>query len=307
MRGLERRFTLRNALFVWSLLKGMTDSAAILKRRRPDAVVGCGGYVSGAPVLMAALKRLPTLIIELDSHMGLANRMLAPWVTRIALCFDIPGRGGDKYMRTGRPMSSMLLAADAATGRQRFGLDADRPVVLVTGGSLGARSINEACVEAFGHGPLPFQLVHVSGRRDHAAVQEKLAAAGSDLRNYHLLDYTDELPMATAAADVVVGRSGASVLEVAAQGKPEILVPYPYATADHQMQNARWMEAAGAAEVIADSELTAERLKAAVMGLLEDNGRRQRMAAAAAGLSSPDGAQVIADEVIRMARGGQEI
>lgn len=279
------------------------DTAGILARRRPDAVVGCGGYVSGAPVALAALMRLPTLIIELDSHMGLANRLLAPLAARVALCFDLPGRSGGKYMRTGRPLGSLLLGADPESGRRRFGLRQGTPVVLVTGGSLGARSINDACMAAFGDGPLPFQLVHVSGKRDYQYLQEKLTQAGSDQQNYHLLDYTDELPLITAAADLVVGRSGASVLEVAALGKPAVLIPYPYATADHQLSNARWMEAAGAAEVITDQELTPARLREAITGLLEDPEKRERMAGAAAGLTRPDGAQVIADEVIRMARG----
>lgn len=279
------------------------DTAGILARRRPDAVVGCGGYVSGAPVALAALMRLPTLIIELDSHMGLANRLLAPLAAKVALCFDLPGRSGGKYMRTGRPLGSLLLGADPESGRRRFGLRQGTPVVLVTGGSLGARSINDACMAAFGDGPLPFQLVHVSGKRDYQYLQEKLTQSGSDQQNYHLLDYTDELPLITAAADLVVGRSGASVLEVAALGKPAVLIPYPYATADHQLSNARWMEAAGAAEVITDQELTPARLREAITGLLEDPERRESMAGAAAGLTRADGAQVIADEVIRMARG----
>lgn len=303
LRGLERRLTLRNALVAWSLIKGVVQSAAILKRRRPDAVVGCGGYVSGAPVFVAALRRLPALVIELDSHMGLANRVLAPLVSRVALCFDIPGRRGGKYMRTGRPMGSLLLGATAEAGRQRFGLGAGSPVVLVTGGSQGARSINEACAAAFGSGPLPFQLLHVSGKRDYAHLGELLSGSDTDRQNYHLLDYTDELPLAMAAADLVVGRSGASVLEVAALGKPAVLIPYPFATADHQLHNARWIEAGGGAEVINDSELTPERLRDTVTRLLADNGRRRQMAKAAAALSQRDGAQAIADEVIRLARG----
>ncbi|MHB1149376.1 MAG: UDP-N-acetylglucosamine--N-acetylmuramyl-(pentapeptide) pyrophosphoryl-undecaprenol N-acetylglucosamine transferase [Thermoleophilia bacterium] len=300
LRGLERRLSPRTLLFFWSLVKGAIDCARILRRRRPDAIVGGGGYVSWAPVFLGALTRRPTLIIELDSHMGLANRALSPFARRVALCFDIPGRTGGKYFHAGRPLSPALLAATPEAGRKQFGLTPDLPVVLVTGGSLGARSINDACVEAFGRGLLDFQLVHVSGRRDHESVKNRLRAAGGGSKNYHLLDYTDKLPLAMAAADLVVGRSGASVLEVSALGKPAILVPYPHATADHQLQNAQWMAAAGAARIIIDAELSARTLSAAVTGLLADREQLAAMAAASAGLTERGGADRIASVIFEM-------
>jgi UDP-N-acetylglucosamine--N-acetylmuramyl-(pentapeptide) pyrophosphoryl-undecaprenol N-acetylglucosamine transferase len=199
-------------------------------------------------------------------------------------------------------MSPELLGATAAAGRERFGLDAESPVVLIYGGSLGARSLNLAAADAFGAGELPFQLVHVSGKRDYAMVRSLLDERGADPEKYHLLDYTVDLPLAAAAADLVVGRSGASVLELAAQGRPAVLVPYPYATADHQLKNAEWMAAAGAADVVLDSELDGEVLGAKVRGLLADRGRLEAMAAASAGLGRRDGAEVLADEVLRLAR-----
>lgn len=297
LRGLERKPSPRTLLFFWSLIKGTIDCARILRRRHPDAIVGGGGYVSWAPVFLGALTRRPTLIIELDSHMGLANRALSPLATRVALCFDIPGRTGGKYFHAGRPLSPSLLAATPEAGRREFGLGPGLPVVLVTGGSLGARSINDACVQAFGQGQLDFQLIHVSGKRDYESVKYRLQEAGGTPENYHLLDYTDKLPLAMAAADLVVGRSGASVLEVSALGKPAILVPYPYATADHQLQNAQWMTAAGAARIITDAELSARTLSAAIAGLLADRARLAAMAAASAGLTERGGAARIATEI----------
>lgn len=302
MRGFDRKLSLRTLFFFWSLIKGIIDSARILRRRRPDAVVGGGGYVSWAPVFLAALARRPTLIVELDSHMGLANRALAPLARRVALCFDIEGRTGVKYVRTGRPLSRELLDATPDAGRRQFGLRGDLPVVLITGGSLGARSINTACVEAFGGGRLPFQLMHVSGTRDYGMVKKRLEALGADPQNYHLLDYTDKLPLAMAAADLVVGRSGASVLEVAALGKAAILVPYPYATADHQTRNAEWMAAAGAAEIIPDGQLDAQTLRSHVEALLGDPGKLSTMSRAGAGLCDLGGAEKIADEIFKIAR-----
>jgi len=301
LRGLDRHFSLQLFLFAWSLVKGGLDCFRILSRRRPDVVVGGGGYVSWAPVFTAFLRRTPTLIVELDSHMGLANRALAPFARRVALSYAIPGRDGRKYLLAGRPMSRGLLEASAEDGRNKFGLQAGLPVVLVSGGSLGARSINLACVEAFGVPELDFQLVHVSGKRDYAMVREMLDKRGADPGNYHLLDYTVDLPLAMAAADLVIGRSGASVLEVAALGKPAVLIPYPYATADHQLKNAEWMAETGAAEIILDADIDGAMLKSKVEALLGDRQRLAAMAAASSVLGKRDGASHIADEVFTLA------
>ena len=304
LRGFPRRLSPQIFLFLWSVIKGSVDCVRILKRRRPGVVVGGGGYVSWAPVFTAFLMRTPTLTVELDSHMVLANRVLAPFSKSVCLSFEI--RKGGKYVVTGRPMSRELLGATREEGWSRFGLQPaerpeDKPVLLVTGGSLGARSINEACVEAFGSGPLPFQLVHVSGKRDYEMVKKQLRERGADPSNYHLLDYTVDLPLAMAAADLVVSRSGASILELMALGKPALLVPYPYATADHQRKNAEWMARLGAAEVIPDDRLTGELLKEKVVGLFSDRERLAAMAAASARVGSCDGAERIADEIYRIA------
>ena len=303
LRGLERRLSPRLFLFIWSLFKGSGDCLRILRRRRPDVVVGGGGYVSAMPVFLTALKRRRALTLELDSYMGLANRFLAPLADRVCLSFPIAGREGGKYVVTGRPLPEKLLSATAAEGRALLGLRDDTPVVVVSGGSLGARSINLACAGAFGGGSLKLQLVHVSGRRDHGMIRRVLQEQGYDLENYHLLDYTNDLPQLMAAADLVVGRAGASVMEVAALGKPALLVPYPHATADHQMRNAEWMAAAGAAEIIPDRQLTGEVLKDRIAGLLGAPARLRKMAAASAALGRRDGAGRIADEVFRLAGG----
>lgn len=302
LRGLERRLSLRVCPFIWSLFAGARDCRRILRQRQPDVVVGGGGYVSAIPVFMAALKRRPTLTVELDSYMGMANRVLAPLVDRVCLSFPIAGREGGKYMLTGRPLPERLLTATAAEGRALLGLRADRRVVLVTGGSLGARSINLACAQAFGRGALlDLQLVHVSGKRDHEMIRRILQEQGADPENYHLLDYTNDLPRLMAAADLVVGRAGASVMELAALGKPALLVPYPHATADHQMRNAEWMAAAGAAVIVPDRQLTGEVLGDRIASLLGSPERLRRMAAASAALGRRDGADRIAVQVFRLA------
>ncbi len=300
LRGLERRLSPGVFRFVWSLIAGAVDCARILGRRRPDVVVGGGGYVSAVPVLLWELGRRPALIVELDSYMGLANRLLATLARRVCLSFAIPGREGSRYLVTGRPLPAKLLQATAAEGRKTFRLKDDLPVVLVTGGSLGARSINLACARAFGKERLGIQVLHVSGKRDFSMISHILQEQGADPENYHLLDYTNDLPRAMAAADLVVGRSGASVQELTALGKPALLVPYPFATAGHQLRNAEWMAAAGAAEIVPDSGLTGAVLKERIESLLGDRERLARMGAASASLGRRDGAGRIADEIFKL-------
>lgn len=305
LRGLERSLSAKNLRFLWAMIKGTVDSAFVLSRRRAAVVVGFGGYASWAPIFTAWLLHRRRLIVELDSHMGLANRALSPLADRVALCFDIPGRSGNKYIRSGRPLSQKFLSATAEEGRKAFGLRADMPAVLVTGGSRGAASVNMACVRAFGTGALDFQLLHVSGRRDYPEMRKILVDGGYDRRNYHLLDYTNDLHLALAAADLVVGRSGASVQEIAAMGKPAVLIPYPYATGAHQQKNAEWLKTAGAAVIVPDEQLTAEALRATVNDLLQDRNKLEKMGAAAAGLVRKDGAQRIAAEILTLSGGAK--
>jgi UDP-N-acetylglucosamine--N-acetylmuramyl-(pentapeptide) pyrophosphoryl-undecaprenol N-acetylglucosamine transferase len=259
------------------------------------------------------------LAIESDAHLGVTNRLLRPFVKRLCLSFPIAGLEPPKYIRTGRPLSAQQLDADAARGRALFGLRADLPTVLVFGGSQGAQSINTACVGAFGHaGSLDFQLVHVCGERNFDEVEAALVAAleggssgarrdpepppagGVRFERYHLLPYTDQLAHAMAVADLIVGRSGGSVAEIAALGRPAVLVPYPYASADHQRKNARYMADGGAAVMIDDAGLTDTRLRHVVGELLADGERLARMAAASRALGRPDATQRVADEVERL-------
>jgi UDP-N-acetylglucosamine--N-acetylmuramyl-(pentapeptide) pyrophosphoryl-undecaprenol N-acetylglucosamine transferase len=195
-----------------------------------------------------------------------------------------------------------VLEADRSAARARFGIDADARCLLVVGGSQGARSINFAAIEAFAEREgRDFDVVHVAGNRDFAELETRLAAAPHPER-YTLLAYEPNLGDALAAADLVLGRSGGSIFEVVAAGRPAILVPYPFATADHQSANAEWMRAGGAATVIADDELDPERLASEVAAALGDSARLEEMAAAARRLAKPDAARRIVDQVLEAAR-----
>jgi UDP-N-acetylglucosamine--N-acetylmuramyl-(pentapeptide) pyrophosphoryl-undecaprenol N-acetylglucosamine transferase len=238
------------------------------------------------------LLRIPLVLTEADSHLGISNRLLAPFARRICLAFPIAGRDGARYRVTGRPVPAP--STDLAAARERFGLSPDDTVVLVFGGSLGARSINHAAVEAFSGAS--FRVLHAAGARDFPS----LTAPGPhyDLREYIHDGFGDAL----LAADLVVARSGGSVFEIAAHGRPAILIPYPAAAADHQTANAQWMADGGAAIVIRDADLTATRLAHEAGDLLHDRTRLAAMAHASAALARPEAARDIAAELRLAAR-----
>jgi UDP-N-acetylglucosamine--N-acetylmuramyl-(pentapeptide) pyrophosphoryl-undecaprenol N-acetylglucosamine transferase len=309
--GLSRRNPLKA---IGSILKaGRAVGAArrILRERRADVVLGGGGYVAGPAGLAALRLDLPLVLTEADSHLGLANRILARRADRICLAFPIPGRDGGPYLVTGRPVPRAVLEADPANARRRFGIPVSADCVAVVGGSLGALSINEAAFEAFS-GAAPGSshdavgrpwVLHVSGRRDFPELHARWEGAGRPER-YLLLAYEPNLGDVLAAADLVVARAGGSVMEFAAAGRPAVLIPYPHATADHQTTNAAWMAEGEAAVVIADRELTAERLGDEVARLLTDEHRLRKMSAAARRLAEPGAAERIAREVLRAASDG---
>ncbi len=318
VEGLSRGNPLRAARALLRAALAFPRARAILRALGADAVLGGGGYVAG-PVGLAALSlRIPLVLTEADSHLGLANRLLARGARRVCLAFPIAGRDGERYRLTGRPIP--VPAADRAQARAHFGIADGETCVLVFGGSLGARSINRAAVAAFAggasiglgdgemasEGPLtgsrgdapPLRVLHIAGRRDYPELSSRLLPDGYDLREY--LDL-EEFARALAAADLVVARSGGSVFEIAAYGLPAILVPYPHASADHQSANARWMADAGAATVIADAELNGARLEREVTALLEDRARLQEMAAASRALARPQAARDVAGELLAAA------
>ena len=291
VEGISRRNPLKAIRAAGKAALALRAAARILGERDADAVLGGGGYVAGPVGLAAVLRRVPLVLAEADSHIGLSNRLLAGRARRVCLAFPIPGRGGERYVVTGRPVPPR--AAERGPARAALGIGADEPCVLVFGGSLGARSINEAAPRAFVDAP--YRVLHIAGRRDFP-----------DLRaprpHYDLRDYVTPFGRALAAADLAVARAGGSIFELAQYGLPAVLVPYPHATADHQTANARWMQQGGAASVIADAALTPERLRAEVDAILLDPQRLAAMAAASARLARPDAARDVARAVLAAAR-----
>ena len=296
VEGLDRRNPLRAARGLLRAGAATIRARRLLAARAPAAVLGGGGYVAGPVALAARSLGIPVVLTEADSHLGITNRLLAPLARRVCLAFPLPGRDGPRYRVTGRPVPAGGADRDAA--RAALGIDAGETCVLVFGGSLGARSINEAAIEAFAGAQ--FAVVHVAGARDYASLAERVPGP-----HYQLLEYLPitEFGAALAASDLVVARAGGSVFEIAAHGRPSILVPYPHAAADHQRANAAWLERAGAALVIEDAQLTPARLAQEVAGLLGDRARLAAMGRAAAKLARPDAARAVAGELLEAARG----
>jgi UDP-N-acetylglucosamine--N-acetylmuramyl-(pentapeptide) pyrophosphoryl-undecaprenol N-acetylglucosamine transferase len=290
--GLPRRVGVGLARALATAAGAPAACMRILRRRRPDVVLGGGGYVSGPMVLAAALRRTPAAVLEADAQLGLSNRLAAPLAKRVFLALAIEGRNGPRYRITGRPVPRRSQAVPVADARRKFDLPAEGPVLLVLGGSQGALRLNELAVERWGEeGP---SVLHLCGERDYEAFRGRVCRTG-----YRLLPFTDEIGAAYGAADAALARAGGSVWELAAAGLPAVLVPYPHATADHQAKNAHHFEAGGGAVVVPESEL--ERAPAVVEELLADQARRERMRRAMLELARPRAADEIADELVALA------
>ena len=302
VRGIDRGNRLRAAVAGVEAIGAAGTALRVLWRRRPDVVMGGGGFVAGPAGLAAVFARVPLVLTEADSHLGLANRLLARRARRVCLAFPNAGREGERYLVTGRPVPEAVLVADRCAARERFGISPNARCLLVMGGSQGARSINECAIAALAErSGRDFDVIHLAGQRDFAELEQRLAAAPHGDR-YTLLAYEPDLGDCLAACDLVLGRAGGSIFELTATGRPAVLVPYPFAAGGHQESNAAWMAEAGAATVIGDDELDPERLAGEIGALLHDEQRLAAMARASAALAMPDAARRIADEVLEAAR-----
>jgi UDP-N-acetylglucosamine--N-acetylmuramyl-(pentapeptide) pyrophosphoryl-undecaprenol N-acetylglucosamine transferase len=291
--GLPRRPSL--ALARALLLAGGAPRACrrILRERRPDVVLGGGGYVGGPMVYAASRMRIPAALMEADAYLGLANRLAAPFAQRVFLSFPIAGRDRPKYRVTGRPIPARSRALPQEEARPLFGLPRDGRVLLVFGGSLGSTLLNDLALEAFGRTGPP-AVLHLSGTRDYDRLVPLVARP-----DYRLYAFTEEFGAALGASDVVLARAGGSVWELAAAGKPAVLIPGSFATGDHQTKNARYFEQAGAALVVSENE--ASRAPDAVRSLLDDPQRLAEMSKAMLRIARPDAADEIAEELLGLA------
>lgn len=271
---------------------------AWMARSRPDLVIGVGGYASGPAVLAARILGVRTMVMEQNHFPGATNRWLAPRVNAVCVPSEAArARLGGRGIVTGNPIRPEFAGVGDPPGKAELSL-------LVFGGSRGARSINRAAVEALpGLARMvpPPRIVHQTGSEEAAPVA---SAYGAYPGRHEVRAFLDDMPDRLAVADLAVCRAGATTLaELAAAGRPAVLVPYPFAADDHQRLNAAAVEQAGAAVVILDRELSGPRLASVVAELAADPARRQRMGRAARALARPDAASLIADVVDRLLAG----
>ena len=311
--GIQRKLTLSNVKSLGKAALGMWKAKEILRAFRPDVVIGTGGYVCGPILMAAALSHIPTMIQEQNVIPGITNKILSRVVNRVALGYEEAKNRfphPEKCAYTGNPVRRDVLTAKREECREKLGISSDTFMVLVAGGSRGARSINTAMlgVHRYFRDAEKLCLWHVTGTDGFDTIKEALgdvSDTGAWGKASRIVSYQHDMPTALAAADLVIYRAGAvGLAELAARGLPSVLIPFPYAAEDHQTYNARAFAARGAAEMIADKELTDEKLIRIIEKLQNDRDTLQAMAEAALRLGKPQAGEEIARMALALVRDG---
>ncbi|HIJ66352.1 MAG TPA: undecaprenyldiphospho-muramoylpentapeptide beta-N-acetylglucosaminyltransferase [Candidatus Hydrogenedentes bacterium] len=303
VEGWPRAHAWRKPWAAAKLAAGAALALAHIRRFRPQVVLGMGGYVSVPLMWVAQRLGAPTVLHEQNKRLGLANRILAKRAHRLLLSYPetIGEFPRERSRVVGNPVrAGFSRAPDPAAARAKLGFEPDRPLVLFVGGSQGARTLNQAVTESLQLlEPGTVQILWMTGGADVA--EARLAAEAAPVA-VHAVAFIDDMVTACTAPDIIVSRAGASsTAEIATLGKPSLLVPYPYAADNHQEENARAFEAAGAAIVLKDDQCSGTRLTQVLKGLLDDRSRLEHMAAAARTLAKPGAAETIADEILALA------
>jgi len=301
--GLQRRLTLSNLAFPFKVISSLRKAKKILKQFKPDAAIGTGGYASGPMLQVAAKSGIPTLIQEQNSFPGITNKILAGKVDKICVAYS----GMDKFfpkekiLLTGNPVRQDILTLDGKKDRglEYFGLKADKKILLVIGGSLGARTINESiinCLPALAENNI--QLVWQTGKLFFNTAKEAVAKYKEN--GIVAFDFIQRMDYAYAMSDMVVSRAGAiSVSELCIVRKPTILIPSPNVAEDHQTKNAMALVTYNAAIIVKDVEAK-EKLKSEIISLANDADKMHKFSENISKLALPDSAKVIANEVISL-------
>lgn len=306
--GFRRSLSLDTLRSFAKLFTGLAGANRLISEIKPDLVIGTGGYVCGPVVFLAALRGIPTAIQEQNAMPGVTNKILARVVKKVFLGYREAEKyfgGKSRKIYTGNPIRSDILSNKREDAVKAFGLDPEKKTILVSGGSRGAQSINKAMlyVENALSGRHDVQVLHATGEANYEAYMKELTKKGELDDNIIVKPYLHDMPVALAAADLAVFRAGAiGLAELTAKGIPSVLIPYPYATANHQEFNARAVEAAGAAKVILDKELTGEKLLEEIEHLLIRSEELQKMKKAAKSLGKPSAAKDIAQQALQLVK-----
>ncbi|MBC8014247.1 MAG: undecaprenyldiphospho-muramoylpentapeptide beta-N-acetylglucosaminyltransferase [Sporomusaceae bacterium] len=311
VRGFERRLSVQNVLTIIKTVGSVWQARQIISKFKPDIVIGTGGYVCGPVLLAASLMGIPTMIQEQNVIPGITNKILARFVDKIAVGYaEAKGYFShqEKVFTSGNPIRPEVVFATRDEGVTALGLDPAKRTILISGGSRGARSINQAMIQVHQQfaGRQDVQLLHVTGQSEYNDIVGKLKQCCIDTTkagNIIIKPYLYNMPQALATADIAIFRAGAvGLAELTARGVPSILIPYPFAAENHQEFNARVMEKQGAAVVIRDTELNGTRLVEAINDLVNSPQKLDAMAAASKKIGCPEAAERIAQMALTMIR-----
>jgi len=301
--GIVGKSLVKKITAIVKIVVSLLDARGILLTVKPDIVIGVGGYASGAIVLMASLRSIPTLIHEQNSVPGTTNRILGRFVDRVCVTYQesMTAFPREKTFLTGNPIRMKILKGDRESACRLFSLDKSLFTVFIFGGSSGAGSINRTMVDALNHlGNLrdSIQFLHQTGDKDFQGIRDAYRKAGM---KGTVAPFIYQMAEAYAAADVVISRAGATTLaELTALGKPAILIPYPHAAGRHQEFNAMKLREMGAAQVVLDHEMSGELIAGQIREMYGDAQGRKEMQKASRGLGTPDACSKIVDIAVSL-------
>ncbi|MGI6485028.1 MAG: undecaprenyldiphospho-muramoylpentapeptide beta-N-acetylglucosaminyltransferase [Thermoanaerobacterales bacterium] len=308
VRGFKRELSLDTLLSVKDMILGAIDSIRLLKKEKPDLVIGTGGYVAGPVIFLAALFKIPTIIHEQNVKPGVTNKLLSNFVDKVLISFSQSMQYFPKYKTiiTGNPVRKELSKGIKHVALAKFGLNPRLPVVLCFGGSQGASRLNKAIIEIMDEiiKKRHFQLIHITGIKHYSEIKRKLENKGIDIaRHGHIIvePYIYDMQDAYAAADLVIARAGAiSISEICVCGKPAILVPLPTAANRHQDYNAMLLQRAGAGIIINDNELNGKILLETIKSIIFDENYLSKMGKSSKRLGNPDALDKIMLEIHKL-------
>lgn len=303
--GFKRSLSIENIKTIYLFLKSVSLSKKIIRDFRADAVIGTGGYVCGPVVYAAAKLGIPTLIHEQNVIPGLTNKFLSRYVSRVAVSFSGSARFFPKHKVTvtGNPRATEVAKANPESGRSSLSLPSSKKIVLVVGGSRGARAINEAFLQAIPRLEKSSDLyfVYVTGDVHYEDVKNGLESMEKKPENISVYPFIYNMPEVLAATHLIINRAGASFLaEITSLGIPSILIPSPYVTNNHQEKNARWLEEYGASVVLLEHELNAESLAEAILKIMKSPDQLNKMRESAKKLGEPSAAENVYLEIRKL-------
>ncbi|WP_137663345.1 undecaprenyldiphospho-muramoylpentapeptide beta-N-acetylglucosaminyltransferase [Enterococcus hulanensis] len=294
IQGFKRKLSFENIKTVQLFVESIKRSKEILREFKPDVVIGTGGYVSGSVVYAAARMKIPTIVHEQNSVPGITNKFLSRFADKVGICFPDAAQyfPESKTVLVGNPRAQEVVTSGKSEVLEQYGLLPDIPTVLIFGGSQGALKINQAVIQALPQfSQKEYQVLYASGDRYYNEISEKFDIEKIS-RNLSLQPYIKNMTDVMANVDLLIARAGAtSIAEFTALGLPGILIPSPYVTNDHQTKNAQSLVNAGAVKMIADADLTGDKLVEAVDEIMNDPEKRERMAKASRQEGIPDAAE----------------